>query len=113
MEPSLQIARLGDYNFRDVLFKRYSDVPFLLETLTWDDLLPFVSNMYESVTDELLYQSWLANPLSEESFDEYKTKAYANAENASNSHMSEKEVQAQADDLETWFKERGGGDIGG
>ena len=64
----------GMHKLRDTLFKRYSDVSFLLSTIKWRDVPDFLITMFEEQSNDELWRIYLSNPLREDTFNDFKQK---------------------------------------
>lgn len=62
------------HKLRDTLFKRYSDVSFLLSTIKWRDVPDFLITMFEEQSNDELWRIYLSNPLREDTFNDFKQK---------------------------------------
>lgn len=50
--------------------------------MPFENLLPFISNMYEEMWEENLWEVWISNPFQDKGFDEFRKEAIANRNNA-------------------------------
>ncbi len=79
------------HKLRDTLFKRYSDVSFLLSTIKWRDVPDFLITMFEEQSNDELWRIYLSNPLREDTFNDFKQKILE-----SNKPKEQVEQEAQA-----------------
>ncbi|ATC61775.1 hypothetical protein SAMN02746068_00493 [Lactococcus chungangensis CAU 28 = DSM 22330] len=79
------------HKLRDTLFKRYSDVSFLLSTIKWRDVPDFLITMFEEQSNDELWRIYLSNPLREDTFNDFKQKILE-----SNRPKEQVEQEAQA-----------------
>ncbi len=79
------------HKLRDTLFKRYSDVSFLLSTIKWRDVPDFLITMFEEQSNDELWRIYLSNPLRDDTFNDFKQKILE-----SNKPKEQVEQEAQA-----------------
>ena len=94
---------------RDTLFKRYSDVSFLLSTVKWRDVPEFLVTMFEEQTDDDLWRIYLSNPMREGTFNDFKQNII---ESSRPKAQVEHEAQAAAKNALDML-DRTGGDLFG
>lgn len=97
------------HKFRDTLFKRYSDVSFLLSTIKWKDFPEFLMMLFDVEFNDQLWQIYLSNPLRTESFEDFKQKI---EESVKPKEQIETEAQKAAKNALTMLESMGGDDFG-
>ena len=77
------------HKFRDTLFKRYSEVSFLLSTMRWEVVPDFVTTLFDEELNDKLWTIYLSNPYRAGSFNDFKQKAM-------DSNKSKEQVESEA-----------------
>lgn len=76
------------------MFKRYSDVSYLLHSLTFKELPSFIVELVDSTNHDELWEIWMSNPLREGTFEEFKEEIMTKTiEKSKTKEQLEKEAQ--------------------
>lgn len=64
---------------RDILFKRYSDVSFLLRSMRLYELPEFLVYVFKETNNDELWEVWMANPFRDGNFEDFKREVIEEA----------------------------------
>ena len=78
-----------------MLFRRYSDIPFLLHSIKFEKFSEFLSFMVQQQNDDELWEVWKSNPFKEGSFEDFKNGVVKEAQRRS---KTKDEVELEAKD---------------
>lgn len=64
---------------RDILFKRYGDVSFLLHSMRLYEFSEFLIYVFEETNNDELWEVWMANPFRDGNFEDFKREVIEEA----------------------------------
>lgn len=95
---------------RDILFKRYGDVSFLLSTIPFQKVCDFLSTMYREHQNDELWRVYLSNPFRETSFNDWKDEVVGSGKSK---EQIETEAKTAADKALAMLNNTSGGAVNG